>query len=75
MTVSQVVERSSQDDCGVRVRVWMKVEGIKWMDGWMVLLESYGRFQQVLMSECRIGLYGQANKERAFECFGGVIIM
>ena len=33
MTVSQVLERSSRDDCGVRVRVWIRVEGIKWMDG------------------------------------------
>ena len=33
MTVSQVLERSSQDDCGVQVHVWIRSEGIKWMDG------------------------------------------
>ena len=49
--------------------------GLRVSNGWMVLLKSYGRFQRVLMSECRIGLHGQGNKERAFECFGGVIII
>ena len=33
VTVSQVLERSRQDDCGVQVGVWIRIEGIKWIDG------------------------------------------